>query len=855
MTLYAFPFVAARRCLVAALLCGIVAAQASFAPQTLRVLNGTSQTRTAEPVVCGFPVAESENIYNPANFRVLSPTGTPIPAQFRALTRWSGLRTDGTKKLRWVQAAFLADVLPNGFADYVVDYGTPGPSGGLIVLPSAASIEVRNGVGGIFVLKANSFYTPFKVVEINGTTLLNSALGNGAVEMTSSVGAAITALPTSTVVEQTGSVMCVIKQTGTLGPLKYTCRWRFFAGRFDPEMEFRLENAAAYGLLAAGIPDGQQYFDKLVLMQPFGGTGPVVTTPYGSYVPTAAAPFDARQDFAWTANPTDVLGGFAATEKLGTALQASTGRHAGAFDFKTSAGGVSIGVDRFWQNFPKSLQASATQLRIGLWPDWGHGPEYGGPYSSPYDAGYTPDPLSLNAYRFEGGRWKTHRMRFDFRLTGTRTSADVAAFAERVAKPLAAAPDPVRVRTSGATGRLFMEAKDWPGVELDRFEQFTSMIGDDQAADVVTGFGHVGLPGFLNRGGTWGGIQTYGWDNYGDLPWADGYCSGHYDWPGSALFGFLRTRDYRMFDVGRALAEYRRDYGQNHATATTENWRGAQFYEKGWWHGNYANGIQSHNWALGLGLLYVSTGDESAYEALVENMDYLLRDPPRLWSGAWGDRILGWAVDALLDGWAFAGSGTYLTEAGLGADRYQVLELADGGLGYNLNQMTSPPSVKPWMAAIAARSIARYSRVSNTTTHTALLGRMATWLSTTVLTPPTGPATARTVPQTWDNWAPSTGGVQPSTHLVWAHIDALSAISAKTGDVAAYTLSKDLFDMMIRYWQAGVGGPAQNTTLSSTFSKITMRPIQFPVSESKAVGNVLNWGVGHLALRAVNEGW
>ena len=854
MTLSAFAF---RSGLVAcvAFLCGSISAQANFLPQTLRVLNGTTQVRTAEPVVCGFPVAESENLFSTASFRILNPSGVAVPAQFRVLTRWSGLRTNTTKKLRWVQAAFLADAPASGFADYVVEYGTAGPAGGLIVIIGASSIEVRNGVGGIFVIKSTSFFAPFKVVEINGLTLLSSSLGNGAIETTSGPGATITAVPTSTIVEQTGTVMCVIKQVGTLGPLKYTCRWRFFAGRFDPEIEFRLENQAAWGLLSTTIPDGQKYFDKLDLMQPFAGTGPTVTSPYGTYAPTAAAPYEAKQDFAWTTVPTDVLAGFTATEKLGATVMATTGRHAGAFDFQTSAGGVSIGVEGFWQNFPKSLKASNDKFRIGLWPDWGHGPEFGGVYANPWDANFTPDPLALNAYRFEGGRWKTHRMRFDFRLTGNRTSADVAAFAERVGSPLIATADPVRIRTSKATGRLFMEAKDWPGVELDRFEQFSNMIGDDNAADVVTNFGRIGLPGFINRGGTWGGVQTYGWDNFGDLPWADGYSSGHYDWPGSALFAFLRTRDYKLFDMGRNLAQFRRDYGQNHATATTENWRGAQFYEKGWWHGNGANGVMSHNWALGLGLLYVTTGDESAYEALLENMDFILRDPPRLWSGAWGDRMLGWSVDALLDGWAFAGSDTYLTQAGLGADRYQVLELADGGLGYNLNQMTTPPSVKPWMLAIAARAIARYSLVSGTSTHTALLGRMQSFLSNVALVPSTGPPTARTIPMTWDNWAPVIGGTQPSNHLIWAHIDALSAISAKTGDAAAYALSKDLFDSMIRYWQASLATPAQDTTNAATFSKITMRVIQYPVSESKVVGNVLNWGIGHLALRAINEGW
>jgi hypothetical protein len=838
-------------CLVALL----VAAQAQFAPQTLRVLNGTAQARVAEGTVCGFPVAESDNITSVSLFRIKDPAGVAIPAQFRPLTRWSGDRGDATKKLRWVQAAFRATVPANGSADYVVEHGTAGPAGTLTIVTGSSSIEVRNGTGGIFVIKSTSFYTPFKVVEINGQTLFNSSNGNGAVEMTSALGTTISAVPTSTVVEQSGSVMCVLRQKGTLGALKYTCRWTFFAGSLDVAMDFRLENPQAYGLFSTSVPDGQSYFDKLWLRQPFGGSSPVLTTADGTRTPSSASPWVVKQEFDWTSDPHDLLGGFNYQEKVGSTVVSSGGRHPGAFDFQTTTGGMTLAVDRFWQTFPKALKANATQLRIGLWPEWGSGPHYGGQYGSAFDPTLITDPLAQNNYRFEGGRWRAHRMLFNFRQSGSRTPAEVAAFAERAGAPLVAAPDPVRVRTSKAAAHLFVETKTWPVVELTRFEQFTAMLGDDAAADSVPNYGQVGLPAFINRAGTYGGIQTYGWDNDGDLPWADGYCAGHYDWAGSLLTGFMRTRDYKLFAQGRIVAGYRRDYGQNHSTATSENWRGAQFYEKGWWHGNYTQGQLSHNWAQGLGLLYVLTGDEGAREALIENMAFVLRDPPKTWNGLWGDRILGWAVDALLDGWAFLGDAVYLTEAGLGADRYQVLEIADGSHGYHLNPMTVPPSTKPWMQCYVVRAIARYALASGSTAHHALLGRMATFLSTTVLTPPTGPMTNRTIPKTVDQWSPLLGGVNSSVHLVWGQVDALTHVAAVNGDAATYALSKDLFDAMIRYWQAGTTTGAQNYTSPSTFSLVTMRPLQFPNSETKAVGNLMQWAAAHAALRAANEGY
>jgi hypothetical protein len=123
----------------------------TFAPMSLRVLNGAAQLRTAEPVVCGFPVAETANITSVSLFRIKDPNGTPIPSQFRALTRWSGDRTDGSKKLRWVQAAFLATVAPaSGFADYVGRLRHSGARrvGLVVITGTSSSIEVRNGRRG-----------------------------------------------------------------------------------------------------------------------------------------------------------------------------------------------------------------------------------------------------------------------------------------------------------------------------------------------------------------------------------------------------------------------------------------------------------------------------------------------------------------------------------------------------------------------------------------------------------------------------------------------------------------------------------------------------------------------------------
>ena len=71
----------------------------------------------------------------------------------------------------------------------------------------------------------------------------------------------------------TNTVRCVVRQRGQLGQLRFTCRWFFYSGRQDVTVDFRLENPNPYGLFAGGIPDGEQHFDMLYLVQPVIGNG------------------------------------------------------------------------------------------------------------------------------------------------------------------------------------------------------------------------------------------------------------------------------------------------------------------------------------------------------------------------------------------------------------------------------------------------------------------------------------------------------------------------------------------------------------------------------------------------------
>jgi hypothetical protein len=373
------------------------------------------------------------------------------------------------------------------------------------------------------------------------------------------------------------------------------------------------------------------------------------------------------------------------------------------------------------------------------------------------------------------------------------------------------------------------------------------MIVDDNAADNVPNLGRIGLPKFIERGGTWGDRQPYGWENYGDIPWADGYCNLHYNWPANLLLEFLRTGDWRYFDRGRDMAVWRRDYGQNHGMAGTEAWRGCSFYEKGWWHGNSMPGTVSHNWVLGLLLHYALTGDEGTREAALENASMAMRAGPGSWSGWWGSRIPGWAIDCLVDAWNFLGNPEYADEAARGISRYEELELADGGGGYHLNPANGATTV--WMENIFFFAAAKHVLATGSSQPLPLLQRMRTWFKRSCIIPPEGDPASMTLPAVWETWSPA-GGSRPTVHHLWTMLDALSYSAVLFDDPDDRLWATTLFEAATRFWQEGASAKRRNPLNASTWSPITMRPLAFPNSESKVLANVLNFGAPHLGMRA-----
>ena len=820
----------------------------------LEVHNPTSQTLTQEPVTFGVPIPrlpEPVVSLESVHMAVRDPNGDVVPHHYRTLSRWDGQRDDTTKSIKWVQVTFLADIAPHSTAVYHLAGGWK-PNGEMQVQSFADRFVVSPKPGTSFTVNRQATDLFHEVIVDNQTIV---AAPGGGIRMTDQNGAVVTASPTATYIQEVSTVRTVIVQKGTLSNnLSYVLRYYFHSGRRDVTVDFRLQNNGRYGLFY-GATAANKYFDHCHLWLPVVGAGSQVVTPSGvQQLPGSR--FEVNQTFQWGPNTTDALAGFSYEERAGSTILSSGNRHAGGINLAGSNGGVTVAVDRFWENFPKAFRVTNDEIEVGLWPEWGNGPEYRGQYGT-LTSTAPVDPLALTNYRFEGGRWKTHRVKFAFH-TGSHSPNRVAQIAELTNRPIMGRAPGWWVSQTGATGAFMAPKRVWGEAGRDRIERQFKMLWDDNEADFQSsGLGKIGFRKFRQRGGTYGGRQFYGWDSYGDIVWGGGYGGLHYDWPLMVMMAWVRGGNYELYDIARDMAWHRRDYDQNHSTDASEDWRGCQFYEKGWWHGNFVNGQASHNWIHGVLLHYVTTGDEASFEAALEGQDYLLRHSPGNWTGYWGSRILGWSVANLVDLYNYLGDPAALGEARAGCQNFEQLELASGGNGYISNPGANQQAI-PWMHSICFKAIARYTIISTDLSFLPVLQRTRDWLASCVhLSTPT-PQAQMGMPYITKEYFPPQNG-QPAVHqgtnahhgIYLAETMAISALLWRQSvDVDRAWL---LYEYQARFHQKGSGQWCDFDD-PNDYSVIAARMMMYPNAESKILGGLLNSFPTYLFMRSWLDG-
>jgi hypothetical protein len=436
------------------------------------------------------------------------------------------------------------------------------------------------------------------------------------------------------VVEESGPVKATIKVRGQFegkdggllmgGEIEFAARITAYAGRDDVKIAFTLENNGPYGFDADSPGEGSPIASWLFMRDLSLHLGLSLAAPVTASTDRQAGAPSVVRAIALSQHHLEVTKAETANFffRVGRdgAVTERAGRLSGWLDVSDRGRGVTVAVRDFWQNYPKRLSFAPGRLTIGLWPEGGHYPD-----AFPRDVA----AARFGYYAFEGGRHKTHEISLRFHQ-GSMVESAARQYAGAAITPLVAVLPGSWYASSKALGLLApasMRPSDPTLAEaLARYEKFQlARVHRDQAEDP-----RVTIHAVREKepGVRYYHEKLYGWMNFGDLPWAEGYSSLHYDWPYGMLLQFIRTGDPAFFDLGREMALHRVDIDHIHGNRGHRGgnpWKSQylQRYESdahGYdWPQNRPR--RAHTWSGGMALYYLLTGDRRGLEATREVAD------------------------------------------------------------------------------------------------------------------------------------------------------------------------------------------------------------------------------------------
>ncbi len=579
-----------------------------------------------------------------------------LPSQVKNLCAWP----DGSVK--WALCTFPVKLEANGDAEVkLADTGNSTKGSPLSVKDGSKEIIVNTGVIEARIDKEN--FRILDEVKRNNNVLLKQDQSDGAILWLSpnrSINAA-DIQPEEMVIEEEGPCrVCVTAKGRFKGAMtkggkemiRWTCRLYFNAMSDQVRIHFTLGNDGAMG---ANRRDGREYFKFDALTLDFGlklGNVVKVAGDEANGTVSGDKAFVLRQRGAYK-KP----GIFEA--RLGDkVLVNDQSRSSGALAIAGRQGGLLFATRDFWQNYPKELKVTPEKLSVALWPEFG---------------GY---PEGRDVYNLCGGRQKTYQMVLSFGGGGKDEAGNLA---KRLNKPLMALAEPEYYADCGALGLLGPAGVKTGNEELDakikRYDELqrSKPAGLTEAAE-------------KQRLGPY-----YNWVNYGDLNWAAGSCSLHYDWTHIMLIHWLRTGQRDFFEWGSAMARHQHDIDMPRSERDGISYRYLSAYEKETsdrgptgWHLSTDKGrmlpITSHHWVKGQGLYAVLTGDPEAFitlrlngaEGVRNRMRHALKEKRKYQA-----RSYGWSIECLLAVYGFTGDESCLKDA---------QTLFENGLWYMFNE-------------------------------------------------------------------------------------------------------------------------------------------------------------------------
>ena len=561
----------------------------------------------AEPVTIGVPFARG-SVRDASHISLSDAAGQPVPVQAQATEWWP----DGS--IRWA----LVDFQATGASIDPREYRLATQPGA--VAPGASSIYITDTSGHLtvdtgparFQLAAGGGF-PFTGITVEGTPCIDAAATS--LVMTGGDGRSWPCRITHVEVEDEGRVRASVRIDAAIGPLsepilQVIARVHFFAGSTAVRLAItcrnprRAEHAGGFWELGGGGSVLMRDV-SLHIASPASAAGLAFAPEADAPLAPVADALELYQDSSGGVNwrhenhvnqRGEVPCAFRGYRLRAGGAVAEGLRAAPAVRLTHASGSISMAVEHFWENFPKALEADGRGITVRLWPRQSAGP-----------------------HELQGGEQKTH------------------------AVTLAFGADPI-ARDSLYWGRTRSVASLTPqwyaGSAATRYVHPAADDHDDRYRQLVT-LAIEGPDSFEHKRDV---IDEYGWRNFGDL-YADhenafagatqpvvSHYNNQYDAVAGCAIQFMRTGDSRWWRAMTGLATHVTDIDIYHTDRDKAAYNHGLFWHTYHYvaagrstHRSYPRqpGVSGggpaneHNYATGLRLHWLMTGDRLSREAAV----------------------------------------------------------------------------------------------------------------------------------------------------------------------------------------------------------------------------------------------
>lgn len=595
----------------------------AFRPIVLTVSPDTLPAfeRHGEPVTLGVMCPRGA-VQRGDHWGLTDQRGRSVPVQTTTLDRW------GDGSVRWLLVDFQADTTADAAGFYALAPEQPteidGPS--IRVEHAGEVLRVSTGVASFDVPRSGAGF--LASVEVGGTRLLRKT----AVVAEDRHGTQYQLLIQRARVERAGRLRADLRLDGHLSSpsgeqwLDVSIGLAFFAGLGTIKAELSVTNPRAAkhpgGAWDLGDPGSVLIRDLSIVVEPVAGDASDVwgSLDASDHMEPAGRRFAVHQESSGGSNwqhdnhvtrdgrvPARFRGFRAIRDgREVQGLRATPIASIGGGDRR-----VTVALPKFWELFPKAIEADAQQCAIGMFPR-----AYG------------------DLHELQGGERST--LSFAICFGRDTVSAEPMAW---IRSPLRVTADPIAYRQGGAWAPL--------GAGAAR---------SAEGYEALVGTAIRGPESLFERREV---IDEYGWRNFGDF-YADheGALVSHYNNQYDAIAGcltrFLQTADHRWWVLADDLASHVTDVDLYHTSRDRAAYNGGYF-----WHtqhyqpagtathrayskrsGTSGGGpCSEHNYTTGLMLHYFLTGSERSRSAVVQLANWVLdMDDGRKSRFRWIDR-------------------------------------------------------------------------------------------------------------------------------------------------------------------------------------------------------------------------